>query len=106
MNVDFLVKMRDGAQMIADACNEQLEQMDPTKTTANYNPESIGWTRAEGSRGPYERYPAPQQPPDHGNMDYSSLLEDLKQHDGKLTRAGLFYWLFNDNVTIGRKPRK
>ena len=32
-NVEFLVKLRDGAQMIADAANEYLEKIAPSETT-------------------------------------------------------------------------
>lgn len=31
-NVDFLVKLRDAAHMIADACEEYLEKMAPSET--------------------------------------------------------------------------
>jgi len=38
--------------------------------------------------------------------DYINLLEDLKRHTGKLQRAGLFYWHFQDSVIVARKPSK
>jgi hypothetical protein len=38
--------------------------------------------------------------------DYHNMLTDLKAHNGKLTRDGLFYWLFQDGATVGRKKRK
>jgi len=70
-----------------------------------YNPENIPWTRTEGPNGAYERFPAYQQKPST-SVDYVNLLEDLKRHNGKLQRAGLFYWLWSDSTTIGRKPAK
>lgn len=76
-----------------------------TKEVPEYNPENIPWVRAEGEKGIYERYPAYQQKPSM-MVDYINLLEDLKNHKGKLQRAGLFYWLFPDEATIGRKPAK
>jgi hypothetical protein len=103
VSVDFLVKLRDAAQLVADAAQEELEKMDPTKPQETYNPENVQWTRTDGTKGPYERYPAFRQQPDTSNKDYNGLMADLKKHDGKLTRAGLFYWLFSDQTTIGRK---
>jgi len=100
MSIDFLVKLRD-------LCNEEIEKHTPTdvRTVQSYNPESIKWIRTTGQKGPYERYPAFQQKPKL-TVDYSNLLEDLKAHEGKLTRNGLFYFLFDDGSTIGRKPSK
>jgi hypothetical protein len=104
VNIDFYVKLRDAAQIIADACNEEVEKTNPARTEVHYNPENIPWIRTEGQKGPYERYPAFQQNPDIANPDYNGLHADLKAHDGKLTRSGIFYWLFTDDQTIGRKP--
>ena len=113
MSVDLLVKLRDHHQAIADALNEELEQHappeikaeKPTKEPLEYNPENIPWIQAEGDKGPYQRYPAFQQKPVM-LVDYINLLEDLKCQNGKLQRAGLFYWLFQDSVTVARKPAK
>ena len=38
--------------------------------------------------------------------EYSWLIDQLQKHNGKYSYGGLFYWLFNDQVTIGRKPSK
>ena len=76
-----------------------------TEEPLEYNPDKIPWLRTEGQKGVYERYPAFQQKPSM-TIDYINLLEDLKSHNGKLQRAGLFYWLFEDGSTIGRKPAK
>ena len=56
--VEFFVKIRD-------ACEEELERLQPseTKVIKEYDPEKIAWIRAEGQKGPYERYPAFQQKP-------------------------------------------
>jgi len=95
---DFLVKVRDAAA-------EALEQLAPTEIKeATYNPENIKWNRATGQKGIFECYPAYGQKA-KPTADYVNLLSDLKNHEGKLQRSGLFYWLF-DNETIGRKPAK
>jgi len=103
--VNFLVKLRDAAQMIADAINEELDSLNPA-TKTEFNPEKIPWVKTEGQSGPYERYPAFQQKADEMNVDYQALLTALRRHNDKLSHAGLFYWLFSDDKTIGRKPAK
>lgn len=70
----------------------------------SWHPEKIKWEAAEGSNGPYERYPAEGQKAE-ANEDYKNMLQDLKVHNGKLTRDGYFYWLFRDQATVGRKRR-
>jgi hypothetical protein len=104
MSVDLYVKLRDHHQAIADALNEELEKHAPPEVD-EYDPEKILWTKATGPKGPYEMYPAFQQQPTQ-TSDYAALLEDLKNHEGKLQQGGLFYWLFVDGFTIGRKPAK
>ena len=104
--IDFLIKLRDAAQTIVDATNSQLELSNPFNLKElSYDTNKIPWIRTQGQKGPYERYPAFQQKPTM-SIDYINLLEDLKRHEGKLQKAGLFYWTFEDNTTIGRKPAK
>jgi hypothetical protein len=103
--IDLLVKIRDTSQMTTETANKLLEKMAPPyiEEVHTYNPENIGWIRTEGQKGPYERYPAFQQKP-QPTTDYVNLINDLKNHDGKLVHNGLFYWLWKDENTIGRKP--
>ena len=100
---------------IVDFCNaieaaavnlkHRIGERHGVEAVAEYNPESIPWTKLEGPKGPYQRYPNQGQP--EQTHDYLALIADLKAHNGKLQRGGLFYWSFgDDNVTIGRKPAK
>jgi hypothetical protein len=73
---------------------------EPAKHTFNWNPDKIVWNQAEGSKGPYERSE------DVNNPEFKSLLKDLADHDGKLTRNGFFFWVFQNGSIIGRKKRK
>ena len=84
---------------------ETKPTVDKSVEVGEYNPETIPWIQAEGEKGIYQRFPAYQQKPSI-SVDYTNLLDDLTQHNGKLQRAGLFYWLFDDKITIGRKPAK
>ena len=70
-----------------------------------FDPEKIKWVQAEGFSGPYQRYPAKGEKVEL-TQDYKALLKWLKEHDGKATYDGYFYWLFNDGATIGRKKRQ
>jgi hypothetical protein len=100
--VDFLVKLRDAACLIKDACEEQLEKMAPpgaSPTGSSYDVNKIQWQTAQGTKGPYEKTDGDNSP------DYKALLQDLKSHKGKMNIGGSFYWLFENGSTIGRKSR-
>ncbi len=109
--VKFLVKLRDGAQMIADAANEYLETLAPPgvkeeKHSWNWDPQKIVWVKAEDSRGAYERYPAQDQKI-AATVDYKNMLQDLKEYKKNfLFRDGWNYWLFPDLATVGRKLKQ
>ena len=99
--VDFLIKLRDGLALILDATTEYLETLAPlgaSPTGPSYDVAKIAGVRTEGPRGIYEKIT------DNG-PDAEALRKDLVAHKGKLTIDGAFYWLFEDQRTIGRKPR-
>lgn len=100
--VDFFVKMRDAFTMIAEATNDYVESLAPAgvrEEKAAWNPEKIVWTQKTGQRGPYE------QSEDVNNTEFKAMLKDIAAHNGKLTRDGFFYWIFQNGVTVGRKKR-
>lgn len=70
------------------------------KTLEGWNPDSLKWEAREGSKGPFERSE------DVNNLQFKALLKDLAAHDGKLTRDGFFYWVFQNGSTVGRKKAK
>lgn len=103
MSVEFLVKLRDAAQMMADAANEYLEKQAPADVKTerrSWDPSKIKWESAEGNTGPYERSE------DVNNLDFKAMVKDIAEHKGKLSRDNLFYWLFQNGTTVGRKKRK
>lgn len=100
-SVDFVIKVRDAAQMLADAANEYLERLTPPEAGEhNWDASKIKWVQAEGASGPYERSE------DANSVDFKELMKDLETHKGKLTRNGFFYWRFTKSAIIGRKKRK
>lgn len=62
-----------------------------------WEPSRIKWRKVKGLKGEYERAE------NRDNIEFRRLVEDLKAHGGKLTREGLFYWLFQDREIVGRK---
>lgn len=104
--IDFLVKLRDHSQAIADAANEYLETLaprEPSKGSAGpapaWDPTKIQWEKRSGANGEYERSVS-----DSKSVDFKAMMADLDAHQGKLTREGFFYWRFTDNLSVGRKP--
>ena len=65
-----------------------------------WNPNEIKWENKQGSKGPFERSE------DLNNPHHKALVKDLAAHNGKLTRDGLFYWLFQNGSTVGRKKAR
>ena len=92
----------------ADSLRAELEAIDellnvlgkPFTDTPTYDLKNIKTERTEGRNGYYQK--AMEQDPG----DYRNFIVDLKAHDGKLTRDGLFCWLFGDGKTVGMKPSK
>jgi hypothetical protein len=70
------------------------------KPRFTWNPDVINWVKAEGFKGDYEKSE------DFNNPEFKKMLKDLAEHDGKLTRDGVFYWVFKNGSTVGRKKRK
>ena len=118
--INLLTKIRDACSMVADACQDELLLLDPThgksfsKTEMTgldiepnplNDPEKIKWISANGAKGPYERYPDFNMEPELA-IEYNALLLSIERHDGKYSHNGLFYWIFQDEKTIGRKVSK
>jgi hypothetical protein len=102
--VDFLVKVRDATAMLKDACEERLEKLAPPGCEraqgGQWDPAKIKWMQTEGSNGRYEKSE------DVNSSDFKAMLKDLAEHQGKLSRDGLFYWKFDGKDIVGRKKRK
>jgi hypothetical protein len=64
-----------------------------------WDPNKIKWEKAEGSKGEFEKSE------DFNNPEFKAMLKDLQTHNGKLTRNGMFYWVYKNGSTVGRKKR-
>jgi len=89
----FCQALENVASVLRQNLAKDINQM------SNWNPNKIKRIPTEGTRGPYEKAD-PQ-----ATTDFKTMLANLKAHRGKLTRDGLFYWVFDDAATVGRKKR-
>jgi hypothetical protein len=98
---EFYIKLRDAAALILDGANAVLEVLGPpeNRQSSAYDVAKIKWESAEGPKGVYEKSD------DINNPNHKALLQDLQAHKGKMNIAGSFYWLFENQKTVGRKPR-
>jgi hypothetical protein len=77
---------------------------EPTKL--DWNPDKITWERAKGPSGEYEKTPTLRGSPSQEEIaEYKKMIKDLEAHRGNLWRDNIFYWLFTDQVTVGRKQK-
>lgn len=91
-----LAKLRDCFNGAAMALDEVIQQQSKT-VLQTYDVNKIQWTKATGAKGEYE------QTEDANNPEYKALRGDLAKHDGKMNIKGMFYWVFQNGTTIGRK---
>jgi hypothetical protein len=76
----------------------QIEKLEGQRIWS-WNPDKIAWSKAQGSKGEYERSE------DVNSLDFKNLLKDLADHRGSLTRDPWFYWTFKNGSVIGRKKK-
>jgi hypothetical protein len=101
--VPFVVKIRDGAQMIADAANEYLESKAP-KDEEVIDFEKLLWADKKGEKGPYQQ----TSKQNNGNNDlWQTLQKKLKEHSGFWQTKTCTYWFHqNDNDVVDRRAKK
>jgi hypothetical protein len=81
------------------ASARQLIKEAKKEAKIGWDPEQIKWEEAQGMAGPYQRSE------DVNNPEFKAMLKDLQAHDGKLTKEGWFFWVFQNGTTVGRKKR-
>jgi hypothetical protein len=72
----------------------------PQSREPTWDSARIKWVEAQGSSGPYERSE------DMNSPDFKAMVKDLASHNGRLSKDGVFYWLFESGAVVGRKKRK
>ena len=91
---DFLNAVEAGVESARQRIKEVKVEEKPS-----WNPTQIVWTKAEGTKGPYERSE------DINNLQFKAMLKDLASHGGRMNHEGYFYWTFQNGATVGRKKR-
>ena len=99
---EALARVRDHAYGIGEVL-DKLVQTKAKIATKDYDVQKISWVEKQGQRGLYE-FADPKT--EGGKPDFQALLADLKTHGDKFRHGGLFYWVFNDAASIGRKQLK
>jgi len=97
-----LTGLIDGWLSVPNKPSAKVAPKDANKTqteTPSWNPSKIRWEQVEGAKGPYEKSE------DVNSLDFKALLKDLQNHNGKLTRDGYFFWVFQYGTIVGRKKR-
>lgn len=97
--MDFLNGLEASIVKLRTQLNKLVGSKTEVKRQWNWNPEAIKWEKAEGWKGEFERSE------DINNLEFKAMLKDLAEHNGKLTRDGLFYWVFKNGSTVGRKKK-
>lgn len=97
--LEFLNGVEAGIVAAKQRIKERKGLIDKPKREWGWNPDKIEWKKAEGSKGEFEKSE------DVNNSEFKALLKDLAAHNGKLTRDGYFYWVYQNGSTVGRKKR-
>lgn len=98
---EALAKVRDNLNGAAMALDEFIQQKSKV-VLRSYDVSKITWAKRTGQKGDFELCDAISN---KDSSDYKALLEDLNEHKGQVSKDGLFYWLFTDGKTIGRKSQ-
>jgi len=95
---DFLNSLEEAVQKMKMQIGKLVGVIEKQKW--DWNPEAIKWEKSQGAKGEFEKSE------DVNNPEFKKMLKDLAEHDGKLTRDGVFYWVFKNGSTVGRKKRE
>ena len=99
--IEALFLIRDGLVMALDGVNRFLEGTEPKETELQYDLMKVVTRQTSGPNGVYLKA---IEEDNQNNTNFELLLEDLKEHDNKLTKQGYFVWKFSgSNNTVGMK---
>lgn len=104
MSVEFFVKLRDAAQMMADAAEEYLQTQAPADIrakTEDFN--KLSWTEKEGTKGPYEQT---TKEANKNSVVFQALQQILSENKGFWKNSNHTYWNHQgDRNTIDRRKK-
>jgi len=103
-SVEFLVKLRDAAQMIADAATEQLEKMTPPEVKYdNKDFENLKYETKSGSKGDYQQ--ASKEANENSEV-FRALQKLLVDKGGFWQSSTHKYWIHSGNTDLIDRRRK
>jgi hypothetical protein len=102
VSLEIWVKLRAALQMGVDACQAEIERLEPKPKQFDYDIMQIRTVQVEGQRGFYLQATADNN---SGNAHFEALVQDLLDHNNRLNRQGYFCWLFDKTHidTVGMK---
>ncbi len=95
----MLTDLRNGLQGAVESIDNFIAFLSKANL-GEWDPSKIEWIQQPGTefnKGPFEKAHFQE------STEYKAMLEDLNKHHGKVNRSGVFYWLFQDGQTVGRK---
>jgi hypothetical protein len=96
--VEFLVKLRDAAAMMADAANEYLESLAPPEAkeeALDYS--KLFWEKKQGEKGEYEQTSEKV----NQNCDlWKKLKAKVKEHKGFWLNSGYKFWFHQQDESV------
>lgn len=103
-SVEFLVKLREAAQMIADAANEQLEKMTPPEVKYDEKDfASLKWETKSGTKGEYQQT---TKEATNNSTVFQALKQILQDHKGFWQNSSHKYWTHQGNADIIDRRKK
>jgi hypothetical protein len=96
MRLEFLIKLRDGATMIADAAQEQLEKLAPCDVKHDLKDfASLRWETKQGTKASYEQT---SKEANNNSEAFQGLQKILQGHNGFWQSSTHKYWIHRDNL--------
>jgi len=97
-DVEFLVKLRDAAQMVADAANEQLEKQKPAEAKRDVKDfDGLFWENKNGAKGPFQRT---SKRANNNHPVFEDLQKIIKDHNGFVKLGNYSYWFDNRDPNV------
>jgi len=104
MSVEFLVKLRDAAVMMADAVNEELEKRAPPEVKhSEADFDKLFWEDLQGGKGPFQRT---SKMANSNSPVFQGLQAILKEHKGFCHIGSYKYWYDQGNPDVIDRRRK
>ena len=104
MSVDFLVKLRDAAQLMADAAEEYIQTLAPPEVKQDPKQfDSLFWETLNGAKGPFERT---SKGATNNSPLFQTLQKLLKEHRGFMHFGDYTFWFDQGNPDVIDRRRK